>query len=159
MTTSHKRRQLLKGSLATGLFGAAWGSGLIKPRLAMAAWQKTAFDASELADALRALTGQHISDTPSEHVTIKGPSIAEDRRSVHVKVLADLPDVDFIAILVPDNPFPLAASFELAPGVMGHLSTRIHMQQSGDVIAVARAGGRYHHARQTITVNPGENPG
>ncbi len=159
MTANYKRRRLLKGTLATGLFGAMLGSGLLKPRLAMAAWQKQAFDAPAVSDALFALTGRDIEVAESELITIKGPSMAEDRNSVHIKIIADLPDVEFIAILVPNNPFPLAASFELAPGVLGHVSTRIKMKQSGDVIAVVRAASQYYHAREEITVNLGEHFG
>jgi sulfur-oxidizing protein SoxY len=52
-----KRRIFLKGSLATGAVGMAVSTGLLTPRVSMAAWSKPAFEATDINGGLTALYG------------------------------------------------------------------------------------------------------
>ena len=49
---SMKRRTFLKGSLAAGTVGAAVGAGLLTPRMVLAAWPASAFQATSVDGAL-----------------------------------------------------------------------------------------------------------
>ena len=81
--TSMKRRIFLKGSLASGAIGMAVGTGLLTPRIALAAWSKEAFEATDVDSALNGLFGS--SDlTGSDNIKIKAPDIAENLSLIHI---------------------------------------------------------------------------
>ena len=72
-------------------------------------WPKDAFAQKTEADAIKALYGK----TPeaSDKVNLDAPEIAENGAVVPISVSTTLPDVTSIAILVSENPFPLAANY------------------------------------------------
>lgn len=55
--TNMKRRTLLKGTLAAGAAGMAIGTGLLTPRMVLAAWPKEAFEAKSVDAAMSSLFG------------------------------------------------------------------------------------------------------
>ena len=74
------RRTFLKSTGAAGTVAVAIAAGLLKPGQVLAAeWNKTAFDATNTADAMKGLniTGA----TDSKDILVKVPDIA-DRKSV-----------------------------------------------------------------------------
>ncbi|MCP2936452.1 hypothetical protein NK983_27605, partial [Salmonella enterica subsp. enterica serovar Typhimurium] len=87
---------------------------LITPEVAQAAWDKAAFDAKTMDDALKALGAGKPAD--SKDVQINAPDIAENGAVVPVAVKSTLPGTEFIAILIEKNPSMLAASFTLPEG-------------------------------------------
>ena len=80
---NHKRRLMLKGSLAAGAVGVAVGAGLLTPRAVMAAWSKEAFESEDLNTALSASMGSS-KTTDSDKVKLKAPDIAENGAVVPV---------------------------------------------------------------------------
>ncbi len=154
MSTEMKRRIFLKRSLATSAVGIAAGAGLLAPQQILAAWNKAAFEAKELPNALDALLGS--SDlTESGDITLKAPDIAENGAVVPVTVTTSIADAESIAIIASNNPVPLVANFVLGTGAEGFASTRIKMGKTGDVIAVVKAGGKLHSARKEVKVTIG----
>ena len=125
------RRILLKTGLAFATLVAA-------PRLLLAAaWPEQAFKSTAATDALTGLFGTD-QTTPSDEISLGVPTIAENGAVVPVDVSTTLDNVESISIVVPGNPRPLAASFELSGNVIPEISGRIKMGQTSDVIAVVK---------------------
>jgi sulfur-oxidizing protein SoxY len=129
------------------------GAGLL-PQAAMAAWTQAAFDAKNMADAVKALGGA--APVASGDVTISGPDIAENGAVVPVGASTNLPGVKRMAILVEKNPSTLAAVFDVTDAVEANFNTRVKMGQSSNVMAVAMmADGRVLFAQKEIKVTLG----
>jgi sulfur-oxidizing protein SoxY len=136
---------LVAGLLAaTGLF----------PQYAQAAYNKTAFDAKTLAEALKALGAG--APVESKDVTITGPDIAENGAVVPLGASTVLAGVKQILILVEKNPSALVAVFNLTESVEANFATRSKMGQSSDVYAVAiMADGKVLYAKKEVKVTLG----
>jgi len=148
-----KRRIFLKGSLATGAIGMAVSTGLLTPRISLAAWAKDAFEATDVNGALAGLFGT--SDlTGSDNIKIKAPDIAENGAVVPVSVTTDLV-AESISIIAEKNASPLAASFILGADTEGYVSTRIKMGKTSSVIAVVKANGKLYSTGKEVKVTIG----
>jgi sulfur-oxidizing protein SoxY len=152
MSLNEKRRVFLKGSLAAGALGAA--AGLITPGAVLAAWNKNAFTAKNIDEAIAASNGKPVT-TPSPDITIKAPDIAENGAVVPVSVVTKMKGVDSITLLVEKNATPLSAVFHLPKGTLPDVSTRVKMGKTGDVIAVVKANGKLFSARKGVKVTIG----
>jgi sulfur-oxidizing protein SoxY len=64
-------------------------------------------------------------------------------------------NVESISIISEKNPTPLVASFNMGAKTEGHISTRIKMGQSSNVIAVVKSGGKLYSARKEVKVTIG----
>lgn len=152
--TSIKRRIFLKGSLTTGAIGMAIGSGLLTPRMSLAAWSKEAFEATDVNSALSALFGTS-SPEGSDRIKIKAPDIAENGAVVPISVTTDIDGAESISIIAEKNATPLAATFSLGPGTEAYVSTRIKMGKTASVIAVVKAGGKIYSTGKEVKVTIG----
>ncbi len=152
--TSMKRRIFLKGSLATGAVGIAVSSGLLTPRVSIAAWSKAAFEAKDVNGAVSALFGSS-SMSDSDKISIKAPDIAENGAVVPVSVTTSVDGASSISILADQNANPLTAEFTLGPGAEGYVSTRIKMGKTANVIAVVKAGEKLYSAKKEVKVTIG----
>jgi sulfur-oxidizing protein SoxY len=145
-----RREALIEAARVASLLAAV---GLL-PSIAHAAWPKNAFDARRLADVVQALGGQM--PVPSDAVTLTGPDMAEDGAAVQLTVASALPGLRRLLIVVEKNPGVLAAVFEPSAAVEPTFTTRIKMNESSNVYAVAMtADGRAHFARKDIRVTLG----
>lgn len=152
-TKNQQRRTLLKGAAASSLVGLAASWGLLG-NLAHAARPQMAFDADDLDATLKALFGEDaIQD--SEAVNVKGPEIAENGAVVPIKVTANLENVESIAILVPENPAPMVAAFDLQSGVVPEVSVRIKMGKTSDVIGLVKSNGQIFKGASEVKVTIG----
>jgi len=154
MSTEMKRRIFLKRSLTASAVGVAAGAGLLAPQQILAEWNKAAFEAKEIPNALNALLGSSTTE-PSEAIKIKAPDIAENGAVVPITVETTLPDVESIAIIASENPVPLVANFNLGKNAEGFVSTRIKMGKTGDVIGVVKSGGKLFSASKSVKVTIG----
>jgi sulfur-oxidizing protein SoxY len=144
------RRALLRAAGAGMLIAA----GLLKPLQALAAeWNKSAFDAKTLADALKSIGATM--PIESKDILIKAPEIAENGAVVPVEVTSKIPNTQSIAILADKNPFPLIASFDLMNGTEGFVSTRIKMGQTSQLRAIVKADGKVYSASKEVKVTIG----
>ncbi len=141
------RRQILKGILA-GF------SALLVSKQVFSAWPKTAFSSKTQPDILQSLYGS-IEVIPSKGIKIKTPDVAENGASVPVNISTEIADIESIAIVVPNNPLPLAGLFEHSEGVLGYVSTRIKMGKTGEVIAVIKSNGNLYTAEKMVKVTLG----
>jgi sulfur-oxidizing protein SoxY len=145
------RRQTLKQSAAVAGMLAATG---LFPQYAHAAFNKVAFEAKTLAEALKALGAG--APTESKDVTIGGPDIAENGAVVPLTASTTLAGVKQMLILVEKNPTALIAVFNVTDSVEANFATRAKMGQSSDVYAVAvMADGKALFAKKEVKVTLG----
>ncbi len=147
------RRTALRLLAGLGLYGIAMPA--IGSAFAADApgWPEAAFKAKSQDEALAALYKGKFE--MSKDVTIETPEIAENGAVVPVSVSTKLPGVTSISILVPENPYALAASYKLADNSMPMVSCRLKMAKTTKVIAVVEAGGKLYAASSDVKVTLG----
>ena len=150
-TEMKNRRDTLKHSAVVA--GLLASTGLFP--VAALAFNKTAFEAKNLADALKA-AGAGGAPIESKDVTITAPDIAENGAVVPIGAAASLAGVKQILILVEKNPSTLVAVFNITDSIEANVSTRAKMGQSSDVYAVALMNdGRALFAKKEVKVTLG----
>jgi len=154
MNTDMKRRVFLKASLAAGAVGVAAGVGLLMPRAVLAAWNQAAFKAETVADAVKEGMGSDAM-TDSAEVTIDAPDNPENGAVVPVAVTTTLSGVQSIALLVEKNTKPLNGIFHLGKRMKPEVSIRVKVGESGEIIAVVKAGDKLYSARKAVKVTVG----
>jgi sulfur-oxidizing protein SoxY len=144
------RRETLKHSaVVAGLLAT---TGLF-PQYAFA-YNKGAFEAKTIADALKALGAG--APVESKDVTIGGPDIAENGAVVPLTASTTLAGVKHLLILVEKNPSALIAQFNMTDSVEPNFATRAKMGQSSDVYAIAiMADGKALFAKKEVKVTLG----
>ena len=152
--TSMKRRIFLKGSLATGAVGMAVSTGLLTPRVSLAAWSKAALEATDVNGSATALYGSSSMDK-SDKIKIKAPDIAENGAVVPVSVTTSIDGVSSISLFADKNATPLTAEFTLGPGTEGYVSTRIKMGKTANVVAIVKAGDKLYSSSKEVKVTIG----
>ena len=145
------RREMLKSSAVVA--GLLASTGLF-PQFAHAAFNKAAFDAKTVSEALRAYGAGAISE--SKDVTVTAPDIAENGAVVPMGASTALPGVKQLLILVEKNPSVLIAMFNVTDSIDANVATRAKMGQSSDVFAVAIMNdGRALFAKKEVKVTLG----
>ncbi|MEY4653426.1 MAG: hypothetical protein RI884_2007 [Pseudomonadota bacterium] len=145
------RRDTLRHAAA--LAGLLATSGFLAPA-AQAAYNKAAFDARTLQEAVRALGSGALVE--SRDVVLATLDISENGQEVPLGVSTALPGVRQLLLLVEKNPAPLVAAFALTDAVEANLAIRTKMIQTSDVYGVAvMADGRMLFARKNVRVTVG----
>lgn len=145
------RREILKRSATVA--GLLAGTGLF-PQYAFAAFNKTAFEAKSVADAVKAFGGA--APVESKDVTLTAPDIAENGAVVPLSMATTLPNVKHMLLLVEKNPSALVAKFDVTPAIEASFGTRAKMGQSSDVYAVAITNdGKALFAKKEVKVTLG----
>ncbi len=150
--TEWTRRIIVKAfATGLGLGAAAW------LKIAYAAdptqWPKDAFTQKNEADAIKMLYGK-VAEA-SDKVNLDAPEIAENGAVVPISVSSALPDVTSIAVLVLENPFPLAASYKIPAGTSAMVSNRLKMAKTSKVVALVESGGKLYSASKDVKVTVG----
>jgi len=148
------RRVFLQRSLASGAVALAASSGLLVPGTVLASWNKAAFDAKDMASALKGAVGSD-SVEESADIKIKAPDIAENGAVVPVTVSTTIKDVKTISIFSEKNGTPLVAQFDFDSSSQPFISTRIKMGKTSNVVAVVNAGGKNYQAKKEVKVTIG----
>lgn len=149
-----KRRTFLKTAGGASSIAIAAAAGLIKPAEVLAVeWNKAAFDAKGVPDAMKAVGATGAAD--SKDILIKAPDIAENGAVVPIEVTSKIAGTSAIMLMVEKNPSPLTANFDLSNGADGYVSTRIKMGQTSNVRAVVKAGGKSYTAVKEVKVTIG----
>ena len=148
------RRTFLKSLGAGTALAALVVAGLMRPVQAFAAeWNKAAFDAKDLAGALKGLGAGGAIE--SKDLVIKAPDIAENGAVVPVDVVSRIPNTTQISVLVEKNPNPLAASFSFANGALPEMHVRLKFSETSTLKVVATADGKTYTAHKDIKVTVG----
>jgi sulfur-oxidizing protein SoxY len=144
-----RRNALKKSAVVAGLLAT---TGLF-PQFAFA-FNKAAFDAKSVADALKALGAG--APVESKDVTVTGPDIAENGSVVPVGVATTLSGVKSLLIMVEKNPATLTALFNVTDSVEPAFQARVKMGQSSDVYAIAVMNdGKVLFAKKEVKVTLG----
>ena len=149
------RREWLKSGGGVTLLTLLAAAGWLKPDEALAqAWNKAAFEAKTMDEALKALgTG---APAASKDITfVSTPDIAENGAVVPIGVTSAIAKTDAIAILIEKNPNMLAAVFDIPAGTEPSLATRVKMAQTSNVYALVKADGRFYVTSKEIKVTLG----
>jgi sulfur-oxidizing protein SoxY len=129
-------------------------TGLLKPLHALAAeWNKVAFDAKTLPEALKGAGVQNAVE--SKDIVIRAPDIAENSAVVPIEVTCKIPGAQMISLFADKNPQPLIAQFAIAEGVEPYISTRIKMGDTGNIRVVVLAAGKHYTATKEVKVTIG----
>ena len=148
------RREWMQLSVRVAVLMAAAGYAPSALRAQSVEWNKAAFDAKGLADAMKALGSA--APTESREIALTAPDIAENGAIVPIGISTSLPGVARLLVLVEKNPAPLAAVFTLSDAVEANLNARIKMNQSSWVYAIAlTADGRALFTRKDVKVTLG----
>jgi sulfur-oxidizing protein SoxY len=147
------RRNVLKGATGASAVAVAVAAGLLKPTQVLADWNKAAFEAKNVGDAMKGMGVSSPAD--SKDITIKAPDIAENGAVVPVEVSSAIPGTTSIAIMAEKNATPLVADFKLSGGTQPYISTRIKMGATALVRAVVTAGGKSYTAAKEVKVTIG----
>jgi sulfur-oxidizing protein SoxY len=147
------RRTILKS--AVGLAALGLGGSLTSAYAAAdaKAWPQDAFKQKSEADALKTLYGKSVE--ASDKVKLDAPEIAENGAVVPISITTTLPNVTGISILVPGNPFTLAAAYKIAEGTEPSVASRLKMAKTSGVIAVIESGGKLYSASKEVKVTVG----
>lgn len=148
-----QRRNVLKAGSGAALMTVLAAAGIITPGMALADWNKAAFDAKSMADTLKALGAGAPAD--SKDVQVTGPDIAENGAVVPVGVASTLPNISLVAILIEKNPNALAATFVLPEGTEASVQTRVKMGQTSNIYALVKSDGKFFMATKEIKVTLG----
>jgi sulfur-oxidizing protein SoxY len=147
------RRSFLGFACNTAALAIAAAAGLLKSGPSRAAWNKAGFESKAFAEAMKSLGA--VNPVESRDIVITAPDIAENGAVVPVAVTSRIPNTQQISIIAEKNPFPLAATFDVASGGEGYVSTRIKMGQTSDVWVVVKAGSQYFTAKKEIKITVG----
>ncbi|HRK78550.1 MAG TPA: thiosulfate oxidation carrier protein SoxY [Thiobacillus sp.] len=147
------RRNVLKGAAGAGTVAIAVAAGLLKSTQAMAAWNKSAFEAKNVGDAMKGLGVTGPAD--SKEIAIKMPDIAENGAVVPVEVTSSIAGTTSIAIFAEKNGTPLVGSYNLSGDAQGYIATRIKVAQTSFIRAVVNAGGKSYTAAKEVKVTVG----
>ncbi len=144
------RRSVLK-AVFTG--GAVAGLGVLMPSIALAAWNKAAFETDNQDTAMGALFNG--APSASAEVNLKAPDIAENGAVVPVTISSSMAGVKTIAVFVEGNPNPLAAQFAIPVGTKAEVSCRIRMGKTSAVTAVVETASGLFSASKEVKVTIG----
>ena len=133
--------------------GGTAAAGLLPLRVSAASWNKPGFEAKAPADAIKNLGATNLVE--SKDIAITAPDIAENGAVVPVAITSKIPNTQSISIIAEKNPFPLAATFEIANGAEPYASTRIKLGQTSHVRVVVKADGRFYTAAKEVKVTVG----
>ncbi|HYO26773.1 MAG TPA: thiosulfate oxidation carrier protein SoxY [Azonexus sp.] len=150
---NNQRRNVMKSGSGAALLSILAAAGIIKPGVALADWNKAAFEAKSMADTLKALGATTPAD--SKDVQMTAPDIAENGAVVPIGVATTLPNVTMVAIMIEKNPSTLAANFTLPAGTEPNIQTRVKMGQTSNVFAVIKSDGKFFMTSKEIKVTAG----
>jgi sulfur-oxidizing protein SoxY len=144
---------VLKGAGATGALAAALAAGLLRPGAAAAAWNKGAFDAKTIADAMKALG--FAGAVESKDIQIRAPEIAENGAVVPIDITSNIPGTTSISVFIEKNPFPYTGTFDVSQGALPFVHLRAKIGESSPVRVVVAAGGKYFTTAKEVKVTIG----
>lgn len=149
------RRKFLKSGISAALITPLLGTGLLTPTRVLAAeWNKNAFTARTVNDALKAYGSANA--TESRDIVINAPEIAENGAKVEVEIMSNIPNTRSLAIFADKNPMPLCSTIEFSGPVLPYVRAQLKMAETTRVRAVAKTtDGKSHVAFREIKVTLG----
>lgn len=149
------RRKFLKNNTSAALLLPLLAGGLLKPtRLLAAEWNKSAFTARNINDALKAYGGNNAVE--SRDILINAPEIAENGAKVEVEITSNIANTRSLAIFADKNPMPMCSAIEFSGPVLPYVKAQLKLAETTRIRAVAKsADGKIHVAFREIKVTLG----
>lgn len=150
------RRRFLKAGASAAVLSPLLGTGLLVPNAVLAAeWQKSAFTARNVGDALRAYGSANAAET--RDIVINAPEIAENGAKVEIEVTSNIANTRSLAIFADKNPMPLCSSIEFSGSmVLPYVREQLKLSETTRIRVVAKSGdGKSHVAFREIKVTLG----
>lgn len=151
--TDIQRRKVLSGTVAIAAFGSGSLLQLLAVRSARADWPSEAFESADAKQALELL----LEKTPldSSEIEIRAPEIAENGAVVPVRVSTTLNKTRSIAIVIPNNPTPLIANYELSTSALPEIATRVKMAEDSEIVAIVSTDSGVYTSKKAVAVSVG----
>ncbi len=150
-----ERRNALKAGSGLGLMALFGAVGLLSSKAALAEWNKDAFAAKTMDEALKAM-GVVTAENNAVFIQLTVPEIAENGSIVPVTVASTFSKVEQISILVEKNQIGvLSANFTFPAGTEPMVTTRVKMGQTSNVIALVKADGKFYRVAKEVKVTAG----
>jgi len=148
------RRTILKSIVTVGMLASAISVSLVKPAAALvASWNKNAFSAKTIADAMK--EAGYSGAAESGDILLKVPDIAEDGAIVPLEVTSNIPGTTSIAIFAEKNPNPLVADIQFSNGALPYISMHIKMAETSFVRVAVKAGDKIYAQSKEVKVTLG----
>lgn len=149
------RRRFLKSGASAAVLVPLLGTGLLKPTAVFAAeWNKNAFTARNINDAVKAYGATGATET--RDIVIIAPEIAENGAKVEVEITSNIANTRSLAIFADKNPMPLSSVIEFSGPVLPYLRAQLKLSETQRIRVVARTGdGKFHVAFREIKVTIG----
>ena len=149
------RRRFLKAGASAAALSPWLGSGLLLPTRVLAAeWQKNAFSARQINDALKAYG--NTSAVESRDIVINAPEIAENGAKIEIEISSNIPNTRSLAVFADKNPMPLCSVIEFSGPVLPYVREQLKLSESTRIRVVAKTGdGKTHVAFREIKVTLG----
>jgi sulfur-oxidizing protein SoxY len=154
MEVNLERRNALKASGGIGLMALFGAVGLLSSKAALADWNKDAFSAKTMDEALKAM-GVITAENNAVFIQLTVPEIAENGSIVPVTVSSTFPKVEQISVFVDKNPSVLAGQFKFPEGTEPMVTTRVKMGQTANVVALVKADGKFYRVAKEVKVTAG----
>lgn len=152
---SEFRRKFLKAGASAALLSPMLAAGLLTPTRVLATeWNKNAFSARNISDALKAYGAS--SALESRDIQIIAPEIAENGAKVEVEVTSNIVNTRSLAIFADKNPMPMCSAIEFSGPVLPYVKAQLKLAETTRVRAVARSSdGKTYVASREIKVTLG----
>ncbi|UCV29574.1 thiosulfate oxidation carrier protein SoxY [Ferribacterium limneticum] len=149
------RRKFLKGGASAALLSPLLGTGLLIPTSVLAAdWNKNAFSARNVSEALKAYGSANAAD--SRDITINAPEIAENGAKVEVEISSNIANTRSLAIFADKNPMPMCSAIEFSGPVLPYVRAQLKLSETTRIRAVAKnSDGKSYVAFREIKVTLG----
>lgn len=149
------RRKLLGGSASAALLAPLIGSGLLVPgRVLAAEWNRNAFTARSMGDALKAYGSATAAET--RDIVINAPEIAENGAKVEIEISSNLANTRSLAVFGDKNPMPLCATLDFLPPALPYARVQLKLAESTRLRIVAKTtDGKSHVAFRDVKVTLG----
>lgn len=149
------RRNLLKGGVSATLLAPLLGGGLLLPgRVLAAEWQRAAFSAHTVGEALKAYGSSGSAET--REITVNAPEIAENGSRVEIEISCSLPQTRSLAVFADRNPLPLCGILEFSGKALPYARIPLKLAESTRLRVVAKtADGKTHVAWREVKVTLG----
>jgi sulfur-oxidizing protein SoxY len=160
LPASLARREALATGGKAGLLSLLLAAGFARPQDVFAQSAPAgvlvpaeAFNAKGIPATLKALGATGSAE--SRDIRIEAPDVSETGGQVPVIITSNIPRTESIAILIENNPHALSSVFQVPSWTDPYLSLNVKMQESTQLYALVRSGGKYFHARQMVRVTIG----
>lgn len=149
------RRRFLKGGASAALLSPLLGTGLLMPTAVLAAeWNKNAFTARNVSDALKTYGTTGAAET--RDIVIVAPEIAENGAKVEIEITSNVANTRSLAIFADKNPMPLSSVIEFSGPVLPYIRAQLKLSETQRIRVVAKTSdGKTHVAFRDIKVTLG----